>query len=223
MKKCSKCGEIKDLSSFYECKRVKSGLRSSCKSCEKKYYLDNRDDIIKYQEDYRKNNKEKIEKWFDENRKSGNQKKKQYRDNPENKIKQRVWRQNNKEKIKEYRKKYSKSESCRKHRKIWYQSVKERIPHVLAWRSILTNTLKRFNTKKEDKTINLLGYSALELKKHIESLFLEGMSWENYGDWHIDHIIMVSTFDKETPMSIVNSLDNLRPLWAEDNCSRKFN
>jgi hypothetical protein len=94
---------------------------------------------------------------------------------------------------------------------------------VLAWRAILNNTLKRFNTKKEDKTINLLGYSASELKKHIESLFLEGMSWENYGDWHIDHIKMVSTFDKETPMNIVNSLDNLRPLWAEDNCSRKLN
>ena len=94
---------------------------------------------------------------------------------------------------------------------------------MLAWRTILTNTLKRFNKKKEDKTINLLGYSALDLKKHIESLFLEGMSWENYGEWHIDHIKMVSTFDKETPMNIVNSLENLRPLWAEDNCSRKLN
>ena len=69
----------------------------------------------------------------------------------------------------------------------------------------------------------LLGYSALELKTHIELLFLEGMTWENYGDWHIDHIRMVSTFDKETPISIVNSLDNLRPLWAEDNCSKKYN
>lgn len=115
------------------------------------------------------------------------------------------------------------SQSCKEHRKKWYFSIKGRKPHVLAWRSILTNALKRFNKKKEDKTINLLGYSALELKKHIESLFLEEMSWENYGEWHIDHIKMISTFDKETPMNIVNSLENLRPLWAEENCSRKLN
>jgi hypothetical protein len=84
-------------------------------------------------------------------------------------------------------------------------------------------TIKRFNTTKESKTIELLGYSAIQLKEHLESLFTEGMSWDNYGEWHIDHIKMVSDFDKETHPSIVNSLDNLRPLWASDNCSRKFN
>jgi hypothetical protein len=52
---------------------------------------------------------------------------------------------------------------------------------------------------------------------------MEGMSWENWGECHIDHIKMVSSFDPETPVSVVNSLENLRPLWAEDNCSRKFN
>jgi hypothetical protein len=89
--------------------------------------------------------------------------------------------------------------------------------------SILNNTLKRLNKNKEDETIKLLGYSAIQLKQHIESLFLEGMSWENYGEWHIDHIKMVSEFDKDTTVDVVNSLDNLRPLWASDNCSRKLN
>ncbi len=60
-------------------------------------------------------------------------------------------------------------------------------------------------------------------KKHIENLFLDGMCWENWGRWHIDHIKMVSDFDPKTTMSVVNGLENLRPLWAEDNCSRKFN
>jgi hypothetical protein len=49
------------------------------------------------------------------------------------------------------------------------------------------------------------------------------MNWENYGEWHIDHIKMVSSFEPNTPMYIVNSLGNLRPLWAKDNCSRKLN
>jgi len=46
------------------------------------------------------------------------------------------------------------------------------------------------------------------------------MSWENRGEWHIDHIKPVSSFDKSEKMSVVNSLDNLQPLWAKDNLSK---
>ena len=48
------------------------------------------------------------------------------------------------------------------------------------------------------------------------------MSWENRNKWHIDHIIPVSSFDKSEKISIINSLDNLQPLWAEDNL-KKYN
>jgi hypothetical protein len=78
----------------------------------------------------------------------------------------------------------------------------------------LNNTLKRLGKKKEGHTIDLIGYSALELKEHIESLFTIGMSWDNYGQWHIDHIKPVSSFDKDTPIKTVNVLSNLQPLWA---------
>ena len=63
----------------------------------------------------------------------------------------------------------------------------------------------RFNDGRE---------SMIDLKNYIESLFTEGMSWDNYGEWHIDHITQVISFDKETPSNIVNALSNLRPLWA---------
>jgi len=49
------------------------------------------------------------------------------------------------------------------------------------------------------------------------------MCWENYGDWHIDHIRPVASFDKNTLPSIVNSLDNLQPLWKEDNLKKVVN
>lgn len=52
------------------------------------------------------------------------------------------------------------------------------------------------------------------LKSSYEQLFTEGMSWENYGEWHIDHIKPVASFNKDTPMNIVNALSNLQPLWA---------
>ncbi len=79
---------------------------------------------------------------------------------------------------------------------------------------MLKSCLIRFNKPKESKTIDLLKYSALDLKKHIESLFTPNMSWDNHGEWHIDHIKMISEFDPNTPLYVVNALSNLRPLWA---------
>lgn len=106
-------------------------------------------------------------------------------------------------------------------------------PYINGWRKILENTLVKMGRSKNGKTIDLLGYSALELKEHIASLFTDGMSWDNYGEWHIDHIKEIHTFDKNTPPNIVNELSNLRPLWAttreingvvyEGNLNRKRN
>jgi len=46
------------------------------------------------------------------------------------------------------------------------------------------------------------------------------MSWDNYGEWHIDHIKPVSLFDELENVNVVNSLDNLQPLWASENLSK---
>lgn len=198
---------------------------SKKKEYRSSYYNKNKENVLLKNKNYRDNNRDFIKeigiRYRENNKDILNHKKKEYRDNNKDIIMD--WRNNNKDKIVEYRKKYSKTDSCRQHRKNWYRSIKNRKPYVLAWRSLLNNTLKRFNKEKESETIKLLGYSSLQLKEHIEFLFSEGMSWDNHGEWHIDHIKMVSEFDKNTPMNIVNSLDNLRPLWAEDNCSRKLN
>jgi hypothetical protein len=79
---------------------------------------------------------------------------------------------------------------------------------------------KKGHYLNNNSTIEMLGYSSNDLKRHMELLFLDGMSWENWGEWHIDHKIPVSKFDKETPMTIVNNLNNLQPLWALDNLSK---
>lgn len=71
----------------------------------------------------------------------------------------------------------------------------------------------------------VVGYKASELKAHLERQFERGMSWDSYGDWHIDHIRPVSSFrllldDGAVDWSAVRecwSLANLRPLWAEKN------
>jgi hypothetical protein len=112
-------------------------------------------------------------------------------------VRKKEYNQKNKEKVNKYAEKYRLNNKDK-----------------LAYRYLLINTIRRFGKTKEAHTIELLGYSALEFKTHIQNLFTEGMSWENYGKWHIDHKQSVSSFDKNTPMNVVNALSNLQPLWA---------
>lgn len=74
-------------------------------------------------------------------------------------------------------------------------------------------------------SMELLGCSWEEFKAHIESLFQEGMTWENRGKdgWHLDHIILVSYFDFtiEENQRICFNWRNLQPLWKEDNLRKK--
>lgn len=64
-----------------------------------------------------------------------------------------------------------------------------------------------------------LGYSAEELVAHLERLFCGGMSWANYGKWHIDHVKPCASFDQADPdqFKACWALSNLQPLWASDN------
>lgn len=73
-------------------------------------------------------------------------------------------------------------------------------------------------------TFALLGYSLDELMVHLERQFLPGMTWENYGEWHIDHIVPIAAHNYETPDDLdfrrAWSLKNLRPLWGTENLSK---
>lgn len=68
---------------------------------------------------------------------------------------------------------------------------------------------------------DLVGYSVDDLMAHIEKQFLPKMSWQNMGDWHIDHIVPKSSFsydDANSPEFMACwAMTNLRPLWARDN------
>lgn len=225
-KKCNKCLKNKQLDCFHKDKTHNDGLRTSCKDCIKlyrsKYYENNPEKIKISKANYYLNNKEIIlakNKLYANNNPNILKKasEKYVNNNPESVKQSKIkWKTNNKEKIKESNKNYRKKS-----------------PHISAWRCVLRDSLRRLGQNKEGHTIDLLGYSALELKNHISSLFTEGMSWDNYGEWHIDHIKRVCEFDKNTPASIVNELSNLRPLWAttreingviyEGNLNRKKN
>ena len=207
-KECIKCNVFLPLDNFHKSNASCDGHINTCKICKKEFNK-KYSNVSKKQKDkeYYLKNKEIIrikQKLWSENNKD---KKKQIninwaKNNPD-KIKEtgrkatQKWRENNPEKSKESTKKY-------------YLNNK----HRHAYRYILKNTLTRLGRKKEGHTIDLLGYSAIELKGYITKLFTESMTWDNYGEWHIDHIKPVSSFPIETSMNVVNALSNLQPLWA---------
>lgn len=95
-------------------------------------------------------------------------------------------------------------------------------PDMAAARDLLKRVLQVTGCKKSGKTEAVLGYTAKELRDHIERQFQPGMSWSNRPEWHIDHIVPVNVMIKKgiTDPSKINDLSNLRPLWAKDNLSR---
>ena len=74
---------------------------------------------------------------------------------------------------------------------------------------------------------NLTGYTTDQLKEHLEKQFNNGMTWGNYGQWHIDHKIPVAAFNFEKPEDVdfkrCWALSNLQPLWAVDNLKKHAN
>jgi hypothetical protein len=85
-------------------------------------------------------------------------------------------------------------------------------------RSRLYYALKR--NQKTGSAVKDLGCTIPELKKHMESKFQPGMTWDNRGkEWHIDHIIPLATFNLQDRRQFLVACHytNLQPLWARDN------
>ena len=72
---------------------------------------------------------------------------------------------------------------------------------------------------KQDKTFDLIGCTPNQIKEHLESQFVNGMSWENRHKWHIDHIKPCCSFNLTDPQEQRKCFHytNLQPLWAKDN------
>ena len=88
-------------------------------------------------------------------------------------------------------------------------------------RSRIGMALKR--NSKSEHTIDLIGCSIKFLKKYLGKQFTKGMSWNNYGKWHIDHIKPCNSFDLSNPEQQRKCFryGNLQPLWKKDNLIKR--
>lgn len=200
-KKCIKCNKRRLVKFFNKRITSKDGFRNSCKTCEtaqcKKYYLANQS---------------KIASWKNKNKIKIQQYQKDYYPK---------YREQNKEKIKEYKRQYQIKNKIKITKQIndrYKNDINYRIKHNLRTRFNLA--IK--NNSKKSSIINLLGCSIPKFKEYIEKQFIDDMTWNNYGQWHIDHIKPCCGFDlsDKKQQQICFHYTNLQPLWAKDNLSK---
>lgn len=172
----------------------KYGLDAKCRVCLRQKYLETRDDRLKKAREYYPKNKERI------------------------KQRTKQWRLNNKDKRAANAKKYR-----QKHKSQLAKCAKDRRNNDIEYRLVgnlrcrIRHSLK--GCKKDQTTMKLVGCTTTELREHLESQFVDGMTWDNYGEWHIDHIKPCAAFDLSDPAQQKECFHytNLQPLWAIDN------
>jgi len=203
MKKCNKCSEVKPFIEFPKETRSKSGYRSTCKICSnqtnKSYREDNRESFNNAKREYYQNNIEYLREQKRINSQKFKLQKAEY---------DRQYRILNNAHIAELKKLWFKGNLTPERRiKI---NLRRRVHHAIQ------------DNYKSASTLILLGCSVEQFKTHLELQFTEGMTWDNYGQWHIDHIKPCYSFDLSKPEQQLECFNylNQRPLWAIDNLSR---
>jgi hypothetical protein len=227
---CRECNKNRSMN-YYLNNKTKFNILSL------EYYYDNKENVKKKNKQYRNLNKEKIKEYktlhkediikynFLYNKKYYSENKEKIRqyviDHREDRQKyNREYEQKHHQARSEYRKKYrleNKNKINNYFRIRRKTDIKFRICDAL--RSGFYKAIKFSLTKKSDHTMNIIGCTINELKIHIESKFQNGMSWDNYGKWHMDHIKPCAAFDLSNPEEQKKCFHytNLQPLWAKDN------
>jgi len=195
MKTCIGCKIEKEESEFKKGRKpCKDCLKKYQDSYNKKYYVENKEKIIEQVKEYSKNNDKKFYM-------------KEYCH--KNKEKNKQYRELNKDRYRELRKKYRES---KKSDPLYQISLRVR--------KLISKVIKRNGYSKKSKTQEILGIDFDGFKLYIENLFTDGMNWENFGKWHLDHKIPISWGENEDDIIKLNHYTNLQPLWAEDNLSK---
>lgn len=183
------------------------------KLCIEKYRLDNPKEEKARIEKLKEEKKEKVNAYRLKNAEKINAlRREHYKENREKiLLRNNKYAGENKEKI-------NKQERNRRKADINYKITRN-------LRSRLYGTIKKGH--KSASTMQLLGCTIEHLMTHLESKFTQGMTFDNYGEWHIDHIRPCASFDltDTKQQEVCFNYTNLQPLWADDNLSKgdKYN
>jgi hypothetical protein len=118
-------------------------------------------------------------------------------------VSRRAYAQNNREKLLAYEKRRRKEDPL--------------FALAGSMRSRLYAVFQQRKTVRPNGLGKVLGATLETTKAHIEAQFHPGMSWGNYGQWHVDHIIPLASAKTAEELVALCHHTNLQPLWAEDN------
>lgn len=211
-KVCSKCNIEKSVEEFGKSKSSKDGLLYCCKKCNnergKKYRKENPEKILEQQRKWRSENPEWVIKRHRRYRNKNRKKVNEFR---------KKWLEKNPEKIKEYRENHK----DRKREKRKERRESDPLFNIVnRVRCRLHKYLKLNDITKTNKTFDIVGCTPTSLKEYLEKQFKDGMSWKNRSEWHIDHIIPLSSAETEEELYELCHYTNLQPLWAEENMKK---
>jgi hypothetical protein len=160
---------------------------------------------------------------------------KKYESKPETKKRKRKnydkWYDENKEHRKQYLKEYREKniDRIRKTKRDYERNRKATDPLyklISNFRTAIYTVLKESNVDKYGHYFDVLQYTPEELINHLEKQFKDEMTWDNYGIWHVDHKLPITSFDiqemGDEEFMKCWCLDNLQPMWGEENI-RKSN
>lgn len=228
MKKCIVCQLDKSLEFYYKDSGKKDNYRNDCIDCHKnnkkqRVKLETITTVVKQKCFSCGNTKQADE--FDKNKRTTtglvfNCKKCR-------KIKSQRYYEKNcknvKQKANDYYHKNKNTEKLRQNRRSYQKRKMKEDPLFILQRRLrnrLYYALKKKFWKKDTHFSRYIDCTLEFLKTHIESLFIDGMSWENQGKWHIDHRIPLSSAKTLEEMHKLCHYSNLQPLWAYDNLSK---
>lgn len=213
VKTCKQCGSTKPLAEFYPHKTSAGGRLAKCKECVKSataaFHDRHRETILakrrsdpkeaQRNREYREQHPDQVKAW---RRASA------ARTSEKNVIRVAEWRKRNPDR----RRAVARAEAARRR-----STPRGRLDAAMA--SAIYASLKAAKAGAAWST--LVGYSTEQLMAHLEERFLPGMTWANYGKWHVDHVIPKSAFIYQSPtdgdFARCWALSNLQPLWARDN------
>jgi hypothetical protein len=143
--------------------------------------------------------------------------------------KSKTWYEQNKEHRKEYLKEYREKniDKIRKTKRDYERNRKAKDPLyklISNFRTAIYQVLKESNVEKNKHYFDILQYTPEELITHLENKFTDKMSWNNYGDWHVDHKLPITHFNiqemGDSEFMKCWSLDNLQPMWGDENIKK---
>lgn len=226
MRVCSKCDEKKVLAEAFRKSSVsKSGIqnyRTKCKKC----YAEERK-IRNSDPEVKKNIKQKFNAWAEKNKVSIAKRQAEYYKKNKKEItkKHKEWLNENADRVKKVSQEWKKDNRSKwlDYRSKYEREKRENDPLFNLIGRIRGRVNKAFINQgyaKQSKTSQMLGVDFEEVKAHIESQFINEMSWENRSDWQIDHIIPLASAESEEELVALAYYKNLQPLWTAENLSK---